>query len=42
MRNADEIVVLDKGEIVERGTAKELYEAGGIYRKMVDRGEGTL
>ncbi|MBQ6046775.1 MAG: ABC transporter ATP-binding protein [Bacteroidales bacterium] len=42
VRNADEIVVLDKGEIVERGTAKELYEAGGIYRKMVDRGEGTL
>lgn len=42
VKNADEIVVLDKGEIVERGTAKELYEAGGIYRKMVDRGEGTL
>ena len=42
VRNADEIVVLEKGEIVERGTAKELYEAGGIYRKMVDRGEGTL
>lgn len=42
VRNADEIVVLDKGEIVERGTAKELYEMGGIYRKMVDRGEGTL
>ncbi|MDS0527630.1 ABC transporter ATP-binding protein/permease [Clostridium sp. SHJSY1] len=28
---ADEIIVLDKGEILERGTHKELVEKGGIY-----------
>lgn len=36
IRNMDEIIVMDKGEIVERGTHKFLYESNGIYRKLCD------
>ena len=31
IRNADELLVLDNGEIIERGTHKELLEANGFY-----------
>lgn len=31
VRNADRIIVLDKGRIVEEGTHRELLERGGIY-----------
>lgn len=34
IKNADEICVLHEGEIVERGTHKELLEKGGYYRKL--------
>jgi len=34
IKNADEICVLHKGEIVERGTHEELLEKGGYYRKL--------
>jgi len=33
---ADEIIVLQSGEIVERGTHNELLERNGIYRKLYD------
>ncbi len=36
IRQADCILVLDHGVIAERGTHDELYEAGGIYRKLCD------
>ena len=36
IQNADEIVVLNKGEIVERGKHKELIAKKGIYKKLVD------
>ena len=36
IQNADEIVVLDRGRIVERGTHAELLERGGAYRKLVE------
>jgi subfamily B ATP-binding cassette protein MsbA len=36
IRHADEIIVLKKGEIAERGTHDELIEKNGIYRKLVD------
>ncbi|KAG0164746.1 GTPase-activating protein, partial [Apophysomyces sp. BC1021] len=39
VRNADMIVVLDEGEIVERGTHKSLVERGGIYAEMVKKQE---
>jgi ABC-type multidrug transport system fused ATPase/permease subunit len=33
---ADEILVLEKGEIVERGNHRELYEKGGKYKHLVE------
>ena len=34
VKNADNIYVLDKGNIVERGTHEELVEKDGLYAKM--------
>lgn len=39
VRHADEIIVLQKGEIVERGTHEELVEHQGIYRRLLDMQE---
>ncbi len=36
IRNADLILVMEHGEIKERGTHAELYAKGGIYRKLCD------
>ena len=36
VKNADKIVVLEKGIITEMGTHNELYEKGGTYRKLCD------
>ena len=35
IRHADEIIVLQKGEIVERGTHNSLIEQDGFYKKLV-------
>ncbi|WP_291869221.1 ABC transporter ATP-binding protein [Maribacter sp.] len=35
IQKADTIVVLQKGEIVEQGTHKELLASNGVYRKLV-------
>jgi ATP-binding cassette subfamily B protein len=37
VRDADQIVVLDHGEIAERGTHEELLERGGLYAALVSR-----
>jgi ATP-binding cassette subfamily B protein len=37
VRDADQIVVLDHGEIAERGTHEELLERGGLYAALVAR-----
>jgi ATP-binding cassette, subfamily B, bacterial MsbA len=39
IRHADEIIVLQKGEIVERGNHDQLLAHNGIYRKLVDMQE---
>lgn len=39
IRYADEIIVLQKGRIVERGTHQQLIEAEGFYRKLVEMQE---
>lgn len=36
IREADMILVLNEGEIVERGTHDELFAKGGVYRKLCD------
>lgn len=37
VKNADEIIVMELGEVVERGTHSELLEKDGVYRKLVAR-----
>ena len=36
IQNADEIIVLNKGEIVEQGKHTQLIAANGVYKKLVD------
>jgi ATP-binding cassette subfamily B protein len=34
VRDADQIVVLDRGEVVERGDHRSLLAAGGLYHTL--------
>ena len=36
VHKADELIVLDHGKIVERGSHEQLIEAQGIYRQIYD------
>ena len=35
IRDCDEIIVMDRGNVVERGTHDELYALNGFYSKLV-------
>ena len=35
IKNADKILVLDKGVLVEQGTHDELYAQNGVYTKLI-------
>ena len=37
VRNCDEIIVMDKGEIKERGTHEELIKLNGYYKNLYDK-----
>jgi len=39
VRNADNIIVMDKGCVLEQGTHEELLKLNGVYQKMVKRAE---
>ncbi len=36
IQNADEIIVMQKGQIAERGTHDELIQQGGVYKRLYD------
>lgn len=42
LRNADRLIVIDKGELVEIGTHEELDAAQGVYHKLRTRQEEAL
>jgi ATP-binding cassette subfamily C protein CydCD len=42
METMDEIVVLDEGQIVERGSHRQLFELNSLYRQMWDQQHQTI
>ena len=42
LKHAEEILVLDKGEVIERGTHDELVQLGGRYSELWDLQRGDL
>jgi NHLM bacteriocin system ABC transporter peptidase/ATP-binding protein len=39
IRDADEIIVMEHGKIIQRGTHHDLYEAGGAYTRLIAASE---
>lgn len=39
IRDSDEIIVLEKGKVAERGTHEGLYQQGGVYYRLLQDGE---
>ena len=37
IRDANEIIVMQKGEVSERGTHEELLQLNGVYKNLVSR-----
>ena len=42
VRHADQIVVVDKGRIVQQGTHEQLMTQDGIYKRFVDAREQAV
>jgi subfamily B ATP-binding cassette protein MsbA len=42
IRSADQILVLDAGQIVERGTHAQLMQNGGLYRRLYEKQYGLM
>ena len=42
VRHADQIVVVDRGRVVQKGTHEELMEQDGIYRRFVNSREQAV
>ena len=42
VKNCDQILVMDKGEIVERGTHEELLDKGGKYKLLWEMQQGNF
>ena len=42
VRDADQIIVLDKGRIVQQGTHDSLMEQGGLYATFVNMRERAV
>ena len=42
VRNADQIVVIDKGRIVQQGTHNQLMKQDGIYKRFLDSREQAV